>query len=150
MILLFLLSIANADELGFRYNNLGTNTLEFSGGKITEITYNHALHRNVFLEFAAGPYFYNDFDHATSFIGECSPGLQVRSGDVRVRLSQGVAYVPYSELPALEYATHISISLIDPKTNVSIGLERSHYSNGKSEASNTGLDMTGLIIGVFL
>lgn len=144
IIFLFLLNLARADELGLRYNNLGN--FEFSGGKIMQIKFDHNLNRNIYLEGALGPYYYSDFDTLSGFTQELSPGLQISSGSIRAKLSQGLAYISGASIPTMEFVTHLSLLLVDNESGASLGLERTHYSNGQSNNSNLGLDMTGLVM----
>ena len=149
VMIIFSVQKCSAGEVGVRYNNTMTSdVLGFSGGKIVEAKYDHSLCKNIYIEGAVGPYFVSDFDKFTSFVTEVSPGLQVQSGPVRARLSQGVAYMPGMTIPAIEFGTHLSLSLVDDSTDTYLGIERTHYSSGSSsDPTNTGLDMTGLIMG---
>lgn len=115
--------------------------------KIDYLPFRHSFAQILYIEGAAGGYFARNFDTVTSFVGELSPGVQVQGGPFRVRVSQGVAYMPHVEgLTAGEAATHLGVAISDDMSGAAIGLERSHYSTGSSYSYNPGLDMTGLTI----
>lgn len=150
---------AEASEVGLRFNNSLTShglfDCDWTGeGKLISASYffqplSGRFAENVFIAVGSGRYFTKDFDSHSFFILEGAPGVQVQTGPVRLRFSQGVAFFNGSGSP-IQFATHFEIDLVDPKTGLSIGLERTHYSTGISGAESGGYNMTGLTAGLAL
>lgn len=146
------LRYAHADDLGLRYNNYvnpyaGLFDFVPQGQKLLEAKYDWEPYRFFYLESAAGEFFQQDFNSGTSLVSEVSPGVRVQAGPVIVKLSQGLIYMPFVQgESSVQFITHFGLSLEDPVSKVSIGLERTHISNGNS-SSNAAMDFTGLTIG---
>lgn len=147
---------AHAGEIGFRYNGYvhtdGIFDLNPSGGgKILEATYTiepigGTYAKNVFIQGALGRYFREDFDSKSLWVIEASPGLQAQAGPIRVRLSQGVTI--FNETGNyIQFGTHFGIEFIS-ESGISIGVERTHYSNGVSGSNAGGYNLTGFTMGV--
>ena len=160
LLLLTLTNLVKADEVGIRYNNTITTNGLFDlspdyQGKLLEVKYDltpwslsNELSKNVYFEGAIGGYFNHDFLNSNiSPVIEFSPGLQIQSGPVVAKISQGIALMPGIGIHTFEYTTHISLGLVDQASGLSLGIERTHYSPGITGGT---MDFTGLVIGLRL
>lgn len=137
---------AAADEIGFRYNNTVDSTGMFdtgfsNAGKLLQLKYDWDYDANFFIEGASGAYFSGDLNSPAYWVSEASVGAKVSMGPVTIRISQGAGVFVLAQSPT-EFPTHLGVDFTDLRTGFSIGLERSHYSNG----SSGGYDMTGLVL----
>ena len=162
-IILLLLSINSyADDLGIRFNSAipGNDSalLQFPpggqpNGKMISAFYDWNFHPNFYLEGTLGYRSWDDVFEYSSMAYELSPGAKVSWGPLVMKLSEGLSYMPENSYDSvtkqgyqqLDFVTHLTIGLQDPKTHIGIYLDRAHYSNGYSE-NNPSLNYTGFMI----
>lgn len=141
---------AKADDIGLRYNNYvdssGLFNFQPAGQKLLEAKYDWDATKWFYVEGATGEYFANDFNQATSLVAEISPGVKVQAGPVVFKVSQGMVCLPWVVgQSTIQFITHISLAIEQSDTGVSLGLERTHISNGDS-SSTSGLNFTGIVL----
>jgi len=167
LVLLLICTSALADEFGLRLNSVaattdtalwefptgGNGTNGYIEGKIIHAVYDWEPHPNFFLEGGLGYRSWNDVFEYSSMAYEVSPGLRVAWHALVFRLSEGLSYMPENSFnpvtwegyQQLDFVTHITLGLKDPKTGIGIYLDRSHYSNG-SAYNNPSLNYVGFMI----
>jgi hypothetical protein len=100
---LILSTSLQADTLINRYANGVPKGLPVTAGlfeyehKVLEVGIQHPVNQCLYVEGATGCYYDGDFGAVlspTSSISEASFGLQVASGPISVKFSQGVSYLP--------------------------------------------------------
>ncbi len=155
-----LIQTASADEIGLRVDSLipqdDNSVIQFPiggdgyNGKMINAFYDWEPHQNFFLEGAIGYRSYSDIFEYSSAAYELSPGFRVTWHVLVLKLSEGVSWRPEDSFnPAtsvgyqpVDFVTHLTIGLRDPKTGVGIYFDRSHYSNGFA-TGNPSLNYTG-------
>ena len=163
IIILLISSVVMADDLGFRVNSRlpdsNSSIIAFPPsingveGKQVNLFYDHYLNNNFYLE---GSFGYQSVDNVFNYSGlayELSPGVRINAGGFEVKFSEGVSYIPsnkfnpqtYQGYNPLNFVTHLTIGLRDPKTNIFFGLDRSHYSDG-FPLNNPAQNFSGFVI----
>lgn len=158
---LFLLlpAVSRADEIGLRLNSAITPDnsaiVQFptsSQGKIVEVLYDWEPHSNLYLEGSLGYRAPDDLFGFASTVMELSPGVRIEAGYLVLKLSEGVSYMPqnnfdpvtFNGYQKIDFVTHLTIGLKDPKTGMGLYFDRAHYSNG-SDSNNPSLNYTGFM-----
>ena len=144
-----------ADEFSIRNNNaLASSQASLfdqntGSGKLLQLRYQCNLPHNLYAVGAVGAFYQKDYDKTSAYTTEVGIGFQVTTGNVRAYVEQTEAYFnPPSHFSKFETGMHYGLSLLDETTKATLGVERTHYSNGNSDPSaNPSFDATGLVLG---
>lgn len=162
---LIIANVAKCDEIGFRLTSrLPTDNnaiFQFppgdSGtgydGKMINGFYDYDLSDNFYLEGALGYRSPSDIFEYSSMAVEVSPGVKLTAGYFVAKLSEGFSFMPensfnpvtFQGYNKVNFVTHLTIGLKDPKTGVGLYIDRSHFSNGYS-VDNPSLNYSGFSI----
>lgn len=156
---------ADCSELSIRFGNAlsgqqARGLFDFnpsSDGKILQVAFSHhpwrerkGWLRNIYVEAAAGIHSEIDFGTITSSVFEVAPGARISFGSVRMWLSHGLGYFSnHRDIPSRQFATRLGVAFVDSVSDVSIGLERSHYSTGSvNRFEFSGADYVGFTLSI--